>query len=311
MPKIITIGEILVEIMAAQRGQTFLQPGTFYGPFPSGAPAIFIDQAARMGVPCGIISRVGKDPFGELNLNRLKKDGVDVSHVTVDPNRLTGIAFVTYHPDGGREFIYHFKDSTIGSFTPDEIDEAYLSSAEYLHIMGCSLLASAQIARVISKGVDLAVKHGLKVSFDPNIRPELLKEKETELIFERILHQADIVLTGAGEIRQITYCGDTETAVKKLLSDTRIVAVKNGDKDTVVYSGEERFSVTPFSVEEVDPTGAGDCFDGAFIAALAQGCDLEQAAKMGCAAGALAVRKQGPMEGASFKPEIEAMLLNQ
>ena len=159
--------------------------------------------------------------------------------------------------------------------------------------------------------MELALRHGLQVSFDPNIRPELLKEKETEEIFNRILHQAQTVLTGAQELRQITGCADTEAAAKELLRDTQTLVVKNGAKDTVVYSGGERFCVAPFSVEEVDPTGAGDCFDGAFIAALAQGCDLKQAARMGCAAGALAVQKQGPMEGASFKSKIEAMLSEQ
>ena len=47
MAQIVTIGEILVEIMATRIGQTFLEPGLFAGPYPSGAPAIFADQAAK------------------------------------------------------------------------------------------------------------------------------------------------------------------------------------------------------------------------------------------------------------------------
>ena len=56
MSKVFTIGEILVEIMAIKIGQPFDQPGIWNGPYPSGAPAIFIDQVTRLGVPCGIIS---------------------------------------------------------------------------------------------------------------------------------------------------------------------------------------------------------------------------------------------------------------
>lgn len=52
MPKIITVGEILVEVMTKEVNQEFLKPGEFVGPYPSGAPAIFIDQVARMGVNC-------------------------------------------------------------------------------------------------------------------------------------------------------------------------------------------------------------------------------------------------------------------
>src|SRR5690349_7292135 len=96
MKKIATIGEILVEIMALERGDGFCEPLNLIGPFPSGAPAIFIDQAAKLGQPCGIVSCVGDDDFGRVNLDRLKRDGVDVTGIAVDPEAATGSAFVRY-----------------------------------------------------------------------------------------------------------------------------------------------------------------------------------------------------------------------
>ncbi len=79
MKKIVTIGELLVEIMATERGEGFREPLALVGPFPSGAPAIFIDQAARFGQPCGMIGSVGNDDFGRVNLDRLASDGVDIA----------------------------------------------------------------------------------------------------------------------------------------------------------------------------------------------------------------------------------------
>ena len=73
MKTIVTLGEILVEVMATRRGQTFLEPGALVGPYPSGAPAIFIDQVARLGQPCGMIGCVGDDDFGVLNVQRLQR----------------------------------------------------------------------------------------------------------------------------------------------------------------------------------------------------------------------------------------------
>ncbi len=70
MKKIITIGEIVVEIMAIETGNGFKSAIPLIGPFASGAPAIFIDQAAKMGQPCGIVSAVGNDDFGTLNIER-------------------------------------------------------------------------------------------------------------------------------------------------------------------------------------------------------------------------------------------------
>ena len=63
MPKILTAGEVLVEIMGTRKNQTFRETGEFTGPYPSGAPAIFIDQAAKMGGNTGIISVIGNDDF--------------------------------------------------------------------------------------------------------------------------------------------------------------------------------------------------------------------------------------------------------
>ena len=100
--KIVTLGEILVEIMASSGGQSFPCPGTLVGPFPSGAPAIFIDQVARLGHPCGMIGCVGDDDFGLVNFERLRADGVDVSAISVHPDAPTGSAFVTYEESGDR-----------------------------------------------------------------------------------------------------------------------------------------------------------------------------------------------------------------
>jgi len=101
-----TMGEILVEIMATEPGQSLRTPGRLVGPFPSGAPAIFIDQVARLGHAAGIIGCVGDDDFGWLNIERLRQDGVDTSAITVLKEVVTGSAFVTYDQTGERHFIW-------------------------------------------------------------------------------------------------------------------------------------------------------------------------------------------------------------
>ena len=58
--KVVAIGEVLVEMMADEQGEGFREPLHLIGPFPSGAPAIFIDQVAKLGQPCGMISCVGR-----------------------------------------------------------------------------------------------------------------------------------------------------------------------------------------------------------------------------------------------------------
>lgn len=312
MPKVVTVGEILVEIMAKHVGQSFLESGEFQGPFASGAPAIFIDQVARMGVSCGIISRVGSDDFGQLNIYRLEKDGADISRILKTPGTATGVAFVTYFPDGGRKFIYHFGNAACGMLSREDVDEAYIKEAEYLHIMGCSLSASEGMRQAILKAVGIAKENGIKISFDPNIRPELLETGSIREVFEDILSSTHVLLTGAGEAMTITGTATLEAAVEELKAkNISIIVIKNASKGAAVYTASGVTQAAPFKVHEVDPTGAGDCFDGAFIACLVDGMGVEEAALVANAAGALGVTRKGPMEGAAFKKDILEFIKSQ
>ena len=138
--KIVTIGEILVEIMATTTGHGFREAQPLVGPFPSGAPAIFIDQVGKLGHPAAIVSAVGDDDFGFLNLDRLRRDGVDVSAVAVRAGAATGSAFVRYRPDGGdRDFVFNMRDSAAGRIAATPEARAVLSSAGHLHVMGSGL----------------------------------------------------------------------------------------------------------------------------------------------------------------------------
>ena len=83
---------------------------------------------------------------------------------------------------------------------------------------------------------------------------------------------------------------------------------KNGEAGCKIYSGDEVIEAPSFQVEEVDPTGAGDTFAGAFLAVLVEGKSLAECGRFANAAGAMSVRKQGPMEGAPSREELEAFL---
>ena len=71
------MGELLVEVMRPQAGLSLAETGPLVGPFPSGAPGIFIDAVARLGHSAAIVSGVGDDDFGRCILQRLRRDGVE------------------------------------------------------------------------------------------------------------------------------------------------------------------------------------------------------------------------------------------
>ena len=95
---------------------------------------------------------------------------------------------------------------------------------------------------------------------------------------------------------------------KQWASEGKIVVLKNGDAGCRIFSGDEIIDVPSFQVEEVDPTGAGDTFCGAFLTGLIEGKSLAECGRFANAAGAMSVRKQGPMEGAPSRDELDAFL---
>ena len=78
-----------------------------------------------------------------------------------------------------------------------------------------------------------------------------------------------------------------------------MVLLKRGAGAASTTAPRARIEVPAFPVEEVDPTGAGDCFGGTFVACLALGVPVPRALRLANAAGALAVGEKGPMEGNS------------
>jgi len=108
MDKIMTMGKSSWKSWPRSAAKPSREPGSLAGPYASGAPAIFIDQVARLGPPGGHHRLgVGDDEFGLLNIERLKRDGVDVSAIHVIKEATRGSAFVTYRKDGERDFIFN------------------------------------------------------------------------------------------------------------------------------------------------------------------------------------------------------------
>jgi len=308
MPTILSIGEALVEIMRPRPDLPLDRPGPFVGPFPSGAPAIFADCVARLGVSSGFIGVVGADDFGACLRNRLIADGVDVAYLATDPSRLTGIAFVTYVSDGERHFLFHMQDAAAAQLGLQHLNRDYVAQAKWLHICGSALAASEGARSACYQAVEWTKAAGGRVSLDPNLRPELLGAEHVRRICRPVLQAADIVLPSGKEASMLTGIHDPEEAAMALTGEGRIVALKRGAGGSIVFTSCERLAVPAFPVEEVDPTGAGDCYGAAFLVGLLEGWPLTQVARSANAVGALATTRLGPMEGVPMREEVEAFI---
>lgn len=303
------LGDLLVEVMREKVDEPLGVPGRFVGPFPSGASGIFIDAIARLGVEARFVGAVGKDDFGQMIIKRLKDDGVDTSHIKILKDYTTGVAFVTYFNDGSRKFIYHLSKAATGQIHPEDIKQDYFSRLNYLHIVGSTMSINDYCRGACQRAVEIVKGSGGKVSFDPNLRPELLDIKQIREFCSPVLSNSDIVFPTAEEAVMLTGKKDLREACGKILErGARIVAIKQGREGSSVFTANKEFYVSAFKVKEVDPTGAGDCYCAGFIAGIIKGMDLKNVAKFANAVGALAVTRKGPMEGAPTLDKVNQLM---
>jgi tagatose kinase len=305
----ITCGEILVEVMATTVGNGFLEPQALNGPFPSGAPAIFIDQVARIGGACGIIGSVGNDDFGTLNIERLRQHGVDVSAISIVQNKPTGSAFVRYRADGNRDFVFNIAHSAAGEIVLTPSAKSLIARAGHIHIMGSAFAISGVEAILIDAISDIRAKGG-SVSFDPNMRKELVREGQGKELVQWLLAVCDVLLPSGDELLVAAGCDQEADALAALFkAGVGEIVLKRG-RDGSSYFGRDgtRVDQPAFSVTEVDPTGAGDCFGATFLTCRRLGMEPAKALELANAAGARNVTRLGPMEGTSSLDELNAFI---
>jgi sugar/nucleoside kinase (ribokinase family) len=310
-PEVISMGNLLVEVMRINLDEPLGRVGgTFAGPFPSGDPAIYIDAVARLGHAAGYLGAVGQDDFGRCILERFARDGVDFSKGRVLADYTTGVAFVAYFGDGSRRFIFHWRDAASGRLDPAQVQAPYFQQARWLHLTG-STLAINESSRATAHRALEVLPAGARVSFDPNIRPEVLTVAEIRDLCRPVLDRADVFLPSAGEAMMFTGASSDEDGCRALAATGKLVVLKQGARGCTVFERGSEVVVPGFAVPEVDPTGGGDCFCAGFTAGLLEGLRPPEAARFANAVGALAVTRRGPMEGAPARQEVLALLAAQ
>ena len=213
--EILTIGGLLVEIMRKEVDKPFDSAADLVGPFPSGDVGIFIDVAARLGGSCGIIGAVGDDAFGRCLLNRFEADGVDTSTVQVQKGATTGTAFVAYFADGSRNFIYNWRHAAAGMMDESSVAPGKFQDVKWVHITGVSISVNDGCKRAIYRLLE-CLPSTAKVSFDPNIRPEVLSVEEIRQLCAPVLERADIFFPSKTETMMFTRKSSDDEAAAAL-----------------------------------------------------------------------------------------------
>lgn len=256
---IYAIGEVLIDFIAKEEGK--LKNVREFEKHPGGAPANVAVGLRKLGVKSGLISKVGDDPFGEFLIEKLKKEGVETKYIVKDVNRHTGIVFVQLI--GAKPEFILYDGVAYFNLRKEEIKWDFMEDAKLLHFG--SVLFAREPSRSTVFSVLRDIKGKIPISYDVNIRLDLWKGKEEEMLrdIKEALKLADIVKIGDEELNYLNKNGIT---LEDFSFD--LVAITKGAKGSTIIHNEIRVEVPSFKVKPVDTTGAGDAFMAALLASL-------------------------------------------
>jgi len=249
--------------------------------------------AARLGARSAIATRLGDDGFGQELRNLWTREGVDASYVATDASAPTGLYFVR-HESNGHRFEYRRAGSAASRMTADTLPVEAILSTQFTHVSGITLAISASARGAGLEAMRIAGAAGRQVSFDPNLRLALWPLEEARYEITQALGLADIALPGLDDARQITGLDAPEDIVRAFHEmGPDVVALTLGEEGALLGHAGTITHIPGVPVPAVDATGAGDCFDGAFLARLSKGDAPEAACRYAVAASALSVQGYG------------------
>jgi 2-dehydro-3-deoxygluconokinase len=298
----LTLGETMMLLDPVEDGP--LEYVTGYRQRVAGAESNFAIALSRLGLRSAWISRIGSDPFGRLVRRSIAAEGVEV-HAVDDSDAPTGIYFKErVEPD--RVAVHYYRTGSAASrLRPEDVPEDLVRQARLMHFTGISLAVPGTLPSATLYAVELARKHRVQVSFDPNLRPRLWGEEAARRSLEPVLHDLDLLLAGESEIEALIGETDQWRQLAELRRRSiRLVVIKRGAAGALVASDDRVVNVPPLVVERVlDSVGAGDAFDAGFVAGHLNGLDLADCGKLGNAVGAAALDGTGDYETIPAWPE--------
>ncbi len=268
MPKydIVAIGDILIDFVnltKAGDGAVALSGNA------GGAPANVLCAAAKLGLKTVFIGRVGRDAFGAFLKRTLDGAGVDTSAL-VEGEEPTTLAMVSLDETGDRSFSFYRNGTADVSLQESDVDMRLVADARMFHFGAVSL--TDEPARTATfAAVTAARQAGVPVSFDPNYRPLLWRNRdEAVAMMKKGASLADYLKVSDEEAVLLTGERDMKAAARALLAQcgAKLAAVTMGPGGCIGAAGNACVHVPAYDVPCVDTTGAGDAFWGAALSRI-------------------------------------------
>ena len=248
---------------------------------PGGAPGNVLAMLGKLGHPTAFIGKVGNDRFGSLLRDALTEQGIDTAALRNDDAVPTTLALVHKLPNGDRDFSFYRTPGADMMLTADEVCEDMIAASRLFHF-GTLSMTDEPVRSATMRAVELAEKHGLTVSFDPNLRPPLWKrDEDARAAFDFGMRHTHVMKISDNEIVWYTGCESIDDGIAKIRAkypNIKLLLASLGPDGSRAYLGDIVVEQSAFlNPNTTDTTGAGDTFCACCLdAVLENGLDMTE-----------------------------------
>ena len=275
-------------------GETIL--GNKYNIGPGGKGCNQAIAIARLGGKVNFISKIGKDSYGELALNTLKKNKINTKNIIQDTNLQTGVAGILVDKNSGKNAI----NVIVGAPSTLKINEI----DDQMNLIKNSKIFLTQLE--VPKDVTLhclkvAKENGCVTILNPAPASEISKEFYNNIDFFTPNETEAEFYTGI----KITNEKDAKQAADKLINlGIKKVIITLGEKGLFYSDGKEEIYLKAYSVKAIDTTGAGDAFNGGLAFGISNGKSIKECLALANKVAGISTTKLGAGNAMPFKKDI-------
>jgi len=273
MKKVYCIGELLIDFVAENQGKDLSKAKEFTKK-AGGAPANVACAISKLEGKGVFIGCVGDDPFGKFLLDILEDVHVDIS-LAQKSETFTTLAFVSIDEDGERDFVFSrgadrelAYDSSIKSNFKDNI----------VHFGAATAMLGGNLEDAYNRYFFDALTQNSFISFDPNFRIDLWKNKEDIFIKKCMpfIEKSHLCKFSIEEAQLLSGKTDVKEACAVLHEiGVQIIVITLGGDGTFLSTSDFQKTIPSISVNPVDTTGAGDAFIGCLLKQISTKTNLE------------------------------------
>ena len=305
----ILVGEPMGLFIAQEEGK--LSDVSGYSMAVAGAEFNVAVGLARLNLPVTYLTRLGEDPFGQKIVRTLQRNGIGSEFVSFSKERSTGFMLKSKVSTGDPKIFYFRKGSAASTLSKEDVDRMDFSGYGFVYLTGIFPALSESTKEASFYLIKKAREHGLTVSFDPNLRPQLWPDTETMVqTLNEFAALSDYVLPGEAEGELL--CGDRDPrkiGQFYLERGAKAVVTKMGSRGAYLMTEQDQELVPGFSIEKVvDTVGAGDGFAAGILSALMEGKNLYEAVRRANAVGAIQVTSIGDNDGLPSRAQLAGFM---